>query len=50
MQLVLSVNTSEDGTSLADSFRWCWLMADGTPANEGYASGDRQALRAALAD
>lgn len=47
MQLVLSVNTSEDGKSLADSFRWCWLGADGLPADEG-AAGDREALREAL--
>ncbi len=49
MQLVLSVATSDDGKSLADSFRWCWLGADGTPADEG-ANGDREALRAALGD
>lgn len=49
MQLVLSVTTSDDGKSLADSFRWCWLSADGTPASEG-ASGDREALRSALGD
>lgn len=48
MQLVLSVNTSDDGKSLADSFRWCWLEADGTPANDSVASGDREALRAAV--
>lgn len=48
MQLVLSVNTSDDGKSLADSFRWCWLSLDGTPANEAPASGDREALRAAV--
>lgn len=47
MQLVLSVTTSDDGKSLADSFRWCWLGADGTPADEG-ASGNREDLRAAL--
>lgn len=47
MQLVLSVNTSDDGKSLADSFRWCWLGADGVPADEG-AAGDREALREAL--
>lgn len=49
MQLVLSVNTSDDGKSLADSFRWCWLGADGVPADEG-ASGNREDLRAALRD
>jgi general secretion pathway protein L len=49
MQLVLSVTTSDDGKSLADDFRWCWLGADGVPAAEG-ASGDREALRAALGD
>lgn len=49
MQLVLSVTTSDDGKSLADNFRWCWLGADGLPAAEG-ASGDREALRAALGD
>lgn len=48
MQLVLSVNTSDDGKSLADSFRWCWLAADGTPASESVASGDREDLRAAI--
>jgi general secretion pathway protein L len=48
MQLVLSVTTAEDGKSLADSFRWCWLGADGAPANDSYASGDREALRAAV--
>jgi general secretion pathway protein L len=48
MQLVLSVTTAEDGESLADSFRWCWLGADGAPANDSYASGDREALRAAV--
>ena len=48
MQLVLSVNTSDDGKSLADNFRWCWLGADGIPAGEG-ADGDREALRAAVA-
>ena len=47
MQLVLSVNTSDDGKSLADSFRWCWLGADGIPSDEG-ATGDREALRAAV--
>jgi general secretion pathway protein L len=49
MQLVLSVTTSDDGKSLADHFRWCWLGIDGVPADEG-ASGDREALRAALGD
>ncbi|MCE3252010.1 MAG: ral secretion pathway protein GspL [Cellvibrio sp.] len=49
MQLVLSVTTSDDGKSLADYFRWCWLGADGVPADEG-ASGNREALRAALGD
>ncbi|MDO8312842.1 MAG: type II secretion system protein GspL, partial [Sideroxyarcus sp.] len=48
MQLVLSVNTADDGNSLADSFRWCWLGADGMPATEG--SGSREDLRAALGD
>ncbi|MFC3115681.1 type II secretion system protein GspL [Cellvibrio fontiphilus] len=48
MQLVLAVNTSEDGKSLADSFRWCWLGADGTPANDAIACGDREALRLAV--
>lgn len=43
-QLVLSVNTSVDGKTLADSFRWCWL---GNEADVG--SGDREALRAAVA-
>lgn len=49
MQLVLSVDTSNDGKSLADSFRWCWLGSDGMPATEG-ASGTREELRAALGD
>lgn len=49
MQLVLSVTTSDDGKSSADHFRWCWLGIDGVPADEG-ASGDREALRAALGD
>lgn len=48
MQLVLSVDTSDDGKSLADNFRWCWLGADGAPA--AGASGDREALRAALGE
>lgn len=48
MQLVLSVNTADDGKSLADNFRWCWLGADGMPATEG--SGNREDLRAALGD
>lgn len=43
-QLVLSVNTSGDGKSLADHFRWCWL---GGETETG--SGDREALRAAVA-
>lgn len=47
MQLVLSVTTSDDGKSLADSFRWCWLGADGTLADDGE-TGDRDDLRAAL--
>lgn len=46
-QLVLSVNTATDGTGLADSFRWCWLAADGS--TESATSGDREALRDALA-
>lgn len=45
MQLVLSVETSDDGKSLADRFRWCWLTPEGTPANDSIASGDREALR-----
>lgn len=49
MQLVLSVTTSDDGKSLADRFRWCWLGVDGVPADEG-ASGNREDLRAALGD
>lgn len=49
MQLVLSVNTADDGKSLADSFRWCWLGADGLPATQG-ASGNREELRAALGE
>lgn len=51
MQLVVSVDSLDDGIanegkSLAGHFRWCWLGADGAPANS--ASGDREALRAAL--
>lgn len=49
MQLVLSVTTSDNGKSLADDFRWCWLGADGVPAAESY-SGNRDALRAALGE
>lgn len=49
MQLVLSVTTSDDGKTLADQFRWCWLGADGVPATAG-ASGTREDLRAALGD
>lgn len=49
MQLVLSVDTSDDGKTLADSFRWCWLGADGVPFSEG-TSGDRDALRTALSE
>ena len=49
MQLVLSVDTSNDGKSLADNFRWCWLGADGVPVDAG-TSGDREALRAALGE
>lgn len=49
MQLVLSVTTSDDGKTLADNFRWCWLGADGVPTTEG-ASGTRDDLRAALGD
>lgn len=47
MQLVLSVTTSDDGRSLADSFRWCWLGADGTPTDD-VETGDREDLRAAI--
>lgn len=50
MQLVLSVNTSADGKTLADWFRWCWLGADGNPQVDTAASGDRDALRAALGE
>jgi general secretion pathway protein L len=50
MQLVLSVNTSADGKTLADWFRWCWLGADGNPQPDSAASGDREALRAALGE
>lgn len=49
MQLVLSVNNADNGTGLADNFRWCWLAADGTPAYESCASGDRETLRTAIA-
>jgi general secretion pathway protein L len=47
MQLVLSVNTSDDGKSLADKFHWCWLAADGTPTADGV-SGNRESLREAV--
>lgn len=50
MQLVLSVNTSADGKTLADWFRWCWVGVDGTPQADTADSGDRDALRAALGD
>lgn len=49
-QLVLAVNTSADGKTLADWFRWCWLGADGSPQPETAASGDREALRSALGE
>jgi len=42
-QLVLSVNSSADGKTLADHFRWCWLGSD-TDAG----SGNREDLRAAI--
>jgi general secretion pathway protein L len=45
-QLVLSVDRSHDGKSLADHFQWCWLSGtDAVPA-----SGNREALRAALSE
>ncbi|PUA28034.1 MAG: general secretion pathway protein GspL [Cellvibrio sp. 79] len=50
MQLVLAVNTSADGKTLADWFRWCWLGSDGNPQPETAASGDREALREALVE
>lgn len=50
MQLVLSVNASADGKALADWYRWCWLGADGAPQIDTSASGDRDALRAALGE
>lgn len=43
-QLVLSVHPSDDGKTLADSFRWCWLGSDAEVD-----SGDRVALREAIA-
>lgn len=49
-QLVLAVNTSADGKTLADWFRWCWLGSDGNPQPETAASGDREALREALGE
>lgn len=49
-QLVLAVNTSADGKTLADWFRWCWLGSDGNPQPETAASGDREALRTALGE
>jgi len=48
-QLVLSVKKSEDGKSLADYFRWCWLAADGS-VTDAAANGNRDALRAALSE
>lgn len=50
MQLVLAVNTSADGKTLTDWFRWCWLGSDGSPQPETAASGDREALREALGE
>lgn len=50
MQLLLSVNTSADGKTLADVFRWCWLGVDGNPQPDTAASGNREALRAALGE
>jgi general secretion pathway protein L len=47
MQLVLSVTNSQDGKTLGDLFRWCWLGADGS-LSEAPASGGREDLRAAL--
>lgn len=49
-QLVLAVNTSADGKTLADWFRWCWVGADGRPQPEMAGSGDREALRTALGE
>lgn len=49
-QLLLSVTASSDGKALADWFRWCWLGADGNPQADSAASGDREALRAALGE
>ena len=50
MQLVLSVNTSADGKTLSDWFRWCWLGADGAPQPDSAAAGNRDDLRAALGE
>lgn len=50
MQLVLSVNTSADGKTLADWFRWCWIGADGSPQADTAATGNRDDLRAALGE
>jgi general secretion pathway protein L len=49
-QLVLSVNKSDDGKSLADHFRWCWLGAGGLESDNSAAYGNREALRAALSE
>lgn len=49
-QLVLSLGSSPDGKTLADWFRWCWLGADGSPQIETAASGDREALKAAIGE
>lgn len=50
MQLLLSVDSSTDGKTLGDWFRWCWLGTDGQPQTDTAASGDREALRAALGE
>ena len=47
MQLLLSP-ASAPGDALGELFRWCWLGVDGQPG--ATASGDRDALRAALGD
>ena len=47
MQLVLSVTSSQEGKTLGDLFRWCWLGADGQVNGEP-ASGDRETLREAV--
>jgi general secretion pathway protein L len=50
MQLVVSVEASGDGTRLADEFRWCWINPRSTGEVTEASTGDRDALRVAVAD